>query len=486
LRELLTGKKRNIFIAIFLVAVIIVSFFVALAVLPTPSKPAAGLPSPLVGIETGWDSNFSDCKILIDNVKDYTNLFVVASSLILADEALLNETCDYAYKAGMYLIIYYQNMTVSGDYPGVTNHYSPSTWFTTAKERYGNHLLGIYFYDEAGGIQLDQNGPFSAKPPIDSPISYADYYVNFYWLWTHGGGVPAVANFTQSLNSAVFSSDYALYWFDYLVGYNTLFAQFGWNNSRSLQISLVRGAAQAQDKDWGAIITWTYGQPPYLESGPQLYDDMVLAYTSGANYILIYDSTQNYTGTTLTQDHYSALKNFWSYMQHNPDKHGSLKADTALVLPQDYAFGFRSPNDSVWQYHLPDNWTRKMYSDVTNLLNQYNSSLNIVYSDPQFQNAIQNRYSKIIYWPKDFESNVTYPVTDQNNGLGYNSIQEALSSYATYQNDTILVKPETYQEIFEATKPFVLTIPNNQTRTIPKSSYTIDLTIESGHLTLTT
>jgi hypothetical protein len=173
-------------------------------------------------------------------------------------------------------------------------------------------------------------------------------------------------------------------------------------------------------------------------------------------------------------------------MQHNPDKHGSLKADTALVLPQDYAFGFRSPNDSVWQYHLPDNWTRKMYSDVTNLLNQYNSSLNIVYSDPQFQNAIQNRYSKIIYWPKDFESNVTYPVTDQNNGLGYNSIQEALSSYATYQNDTILVKPETYQEIFEATKPFVLTIPNNQTRTIPKSSYTIDLTIESGHLTLTT
>ncbi len=484
MRELITPKKRNVFIAVFLVALIIVSFFAVLTGLHVPAKQI--LATSFVGIETGWKSNFSDCKILIDKVKDYTNLFIVASSLILADEALLNETCDYAFKAGMYLIVYYQNMTVSGHYSGTTKHYSPSEWFTAAKERYGHHLLGIYFYDEAGGFQLDQNGPFSAKPPIDSPISYEDYYVNYYWLWTHGGGVPAVADFTHSLNSSVFTSDYALYWFDYLVGYDTLLAQLGWNNSRPLQISLVRGAAQAQNKDWGAIITWTYRQPPYLESGPQLYDDMVLAYDSGANYIVVYDSTQNYTSTTLTQDHYDALKNFWSYMQHNPDKHCVLKADTALILPQDYGFGFRSPDDSVWRYHLADNWTRKLYNDVTSLVNQYNSSLNIVYNDAQFQNATQSKYSKIMYWPKDFESNTTYPVTDQNNGLGYISIQEALSSYATYQNDTILVKPGTYQENFEVTKPFVLTTQNNQTHSFAGSGYTIALTLESGHLTITT
>ncbi len=145
MRELITPKKRNIFIAIFLVALIIVSFFVALTVLRVPAKQTAGIAPPFVGIETGWNSNFSDCKILIDKVKDYTNLFIVASSLILSDEALLNETCDYAYKAGMYLIVYYQNMTVSGDYPGVTNHYSPSAWFIAAKERYGEpfawHIL---------------------------------------------------------------------------------------------------------------------------------------------------------------------------------------------------------------------------------------------------------------------------------------------------------------------------------------------------------
>jgi len=486
LRDLITAKKRNVFIAIFLIALIIVSFFVALTVLRVPAKQTEGPVPPFVGIETGWNSNFSDCKTLIDKVKDYTNLFVIASSQILADEAQLNETCDYAFNAGMYLIVYYQNLTASDTYPGIINHYTPSAWFTAAKERYGNHLLGMYFYDEAGGIQLDQNGPDSVKLPIASPISYEDYYVNYYYLWTHGGGVPAAANFSHNLNSSLFTSDYALYWFDYLVGYDTLFAQFGWNNSRALQISLVRGAAQAQNKDWGAIITWKYQQTPYLENGTELYNDMVLAYNSGANYILVYDSTKNYTSTTLLSDHFDALKNFWNYMQHNPDKHGILKADKVLVLPQYYAFGFRSPDDSVWRYHLPDNWTIKLYNDVTNLINQYNSSLNIVFSDPQFQNAIQNNYSKILYWPKDFASNVTYPIIDENNDLGYNSIQEALSSYATNQNDTILVKLGTYQEIFEATKPFVLTTPNNETRNIPVSANTINLIIESGHITLTT
>ena len=483
--KLITTKKRNIFIAIFLAAIIIVSYFVALTALHLPTNQNSGSVHPFVGIETGWNSNFSDCKTLIDRVKDYTNLFIVASSLILSDETQLNETCDYAYNAGMYLIVYYQNLTASDNYPGITSHYTPSVWFTAAKERYGKHLLGMYFYDEAGGIQLDQNGPDSVKLPIDSPISYEDYYTNYYYLWTHGGGVPAAANFTHNLNSSLFTSDYALYWFDYLVGYDTVFAQFGWNNSRPLQISLVRGAAQAQNKDWGSIITWTYNQSPYLENATQLYNDMVLAYNSGAKYITVYDSTQNFTGTTLTQDHYNALKNFWNYMEHNRDKYGVFKADSAVVLPQDYGFGFRNADDSVWRYHMADNWTRKMYSDITNLVYQYNSTLNIVYSDPQFQNTIQRSYNKILYWPRDFELNNTYPIVDQNNGLGYYTVQEALSSYATYKNDTILVKPGTYQEIFEVTKPFVLTTQSSETHVFASSGYSIDLTLESGHLTLT-
>ena len=147
-------------------------------------------------------------------------------------------------------------------------------------------------------------------------------------------------------------------------------------------------------------------------------------------------------------------------MERNPDKHGSLKADRAVVLPQDYGFGFRSPTDSVWQNHQVENWTQKMYMDVTSLINQHNSSVDIVYSDPEFQNSIQTKYCKILYWPRDFETNNSYQVTNINNGLGYNSIQAAISSFATYQGATISVKPGMYQENIVIAKPVSLISQN--------------------------
>ena len=337
-------KLRKILIAVVLIVLLVVSFFVALDSLRVPAKQTSGSSEPFfVGIETGWNSTVSDCKALIDKVKNYTNLFIIASPLILRDEAWLNETCNYAYNAGMYFMPeYYQDIN-----NGTSIGYTPSVWFTTAKERYGDKLLGIYFYDEPAGSQLDEtinltsNNIFNATT---TPTSYLDYANWFFRIWTQGDdGVPAAANFTHSLGSSLFTSDYALYWFDYELGYDTVFAQFGWNDSRPLQIALIRGAATVQNKSWGAIITWTYNQPPYLESAAQMYNDLVLAYDSGATYIAIYDSSMDYQNTTLTQPDFNALKNFWSYMQQNPDKHGNLKADTAAVLPQDYGFGFRSP-----------------------------------------------------------------------------------------------------------------------------------------------
>jgi parallel beta-helix repeat protein len=475
--------KHKKTLSILFVVLIVASFFVALDIFCISVSQTSSSSGPFfTGIEIGWNSTLGECQALIDKVKNYTNLLIIASPVIIRNEALLNQTCDYAYNAGLYFIpVYYQDFNNDS---GI--RYTPSSWFTTAKERYGNHLLGLYYYDEPGGSQLDMTEIIPNPVLTSPPKSYLDYSNYFFWLWNHGtGGVKPTANFMKNSCSSLFTSDYALYWFDYELGYDTVFAQFGWNNTLQLETSLIRGAANAQNKLWGAIITWTYNQPPYLESAAQMYDDMVLAYNSGANYVAIYDSSQDYTSSTLTQDHFSALENFWNYVQHNPGKHGNIKADQTVVLPQEYGFGFRSPNDSVWQYHQVDSWTQKMYKDVTNLFNQYNSSIDIVYSDPEFKNSIQSKYNKILYWPNDFVTNMNFQITNIDNGLGYSSIQDSMSSFATYQGATVLVKPGTYQENIVITKP-VLLISKNEDATIRDSMLNTPLiTIVSDNVTVT-
>ncbi len=475
--------KHKKTLSILLIVLMLASFFVVLDILYISVNQTSNSSEPFfVGIEIGWNSTLGECEALIDKVRNYTNLLIIASPLIISNEVLLNQTCDYAYNAGMYFMpVYFQDF----------NHdtgigYTPSLWFTSAKERYGNQLLGLYYYDEPGGSQLDITEIITNPVLADSPKSYLDYSNYYFWLWTHGaGGVTATADFMRNSESSLFTSDYALYWFDYELGYDTVLTQFGWNNSRQMQLSLTRGAANVQNKLWGAIVTWTYNQSPYLESGAQMYDDMVLAYNSGASYIAVYDSSQNYTSTTLTQEHFDALESFWNYVQHNPGKHGSIKTDQAVVLPQEYGFGFRSPNDSVWQYHQVDTWTQKMYKDVTNLVNQFNSSLDIVYSDPEFKNLIQIKYNKILYWPNDFGTNMNFPITNIDNGLGYNSIQDSMTSFATYQGATVLVEPGTYQENIVITKP-VLLISQNEDATIRDNMLNIPLlTIVSDNVTIT-
>ena len=476
-------KHKKTLISIVSVVLIVAFFFVALNNFCNVTNQISNSSGPFyIGIETGWNSTLGDCETLIDKVKNYTNLFIIASPLIISNESLLNQTCDYAYNAGMYFMpAYFQDFNQD---TGIG--YTPSIWFTAAKERYGNQLLGVYYYDEPGGSQLEISEIIPNPVLTHPPKSYLDYSNYFSWLWTHGaGGVEATANFMRDSGSSLFTSDYALYWFDYELGYDTVLAQFGWNNSRQMQISLIRGAANVQNKNWGAIITWTYNQTPYLESGAQMYNDMVLAYNSGASYIAVYDSSQNYTSTTLTPDHFNALKDFWNYVEHNPGKHGSIKADKAVVLPQDYGFGFRSPSDSVWQDHQVDNWTQKMYMDVTSLIDQYNSSMDIVYSDPQFQNSIQAKYYKILYWPRDFQTNDTYQVTNINNGLGYNSIQASIAAFATYQGATISVRSGTYQENIVITKPVSLISQDKDAAVTGNILNNNLLTIVSDNVTVT-
>jgi hypothetical protein len=286
-------------------------------------------------------------------------------------------------------------------------------WLSSANDKWGDKFLGAYVLDEPGGKQIDF-GHYSGfkttysgrnQTTFANVTSYSDAANRFV------RGLKATT--TQRLNNAtvrnsipnatgrvipVFTADNALYWFDYLGGYNTLLAQFGWNESVTQQISLVRGAATLQNKDWGTIITWKYKQQPYLDTGEEIYNQMVTAYNAGAKYITVFDFPYNSTGNPygiLTNDHFQALEKFWTQIvtKQTPN---SVHAEAALVLPKNYGWGMRNIDDKIWGFWGPDEKSPIIWNISQMLLNKYGTRMDIVYDDAAF--PIQGNYSKVYFW----------------------------------------------------------------------------------------
>ncbi len=193
----------------------------------------------------------------------------------------------------------------------------------------------------------------------------------------------------------LFTLDYALYWFDYKAGYDVVFAEFGWNYSRQLNVALDRGASMVQNKDWGVIITWTYNHPPYIESGTELYNDLVLAYENEAKYILVFDSNKNYTEGILEEEHFEALEQFWQYTENNPRNNLQVEKRVAFVLPKGCGYGFRGPDDKIWGLWEADAHSLEISYHLGSLLEEYGTNLDIIIDDDI---KYDDLYSQYIFW----------------------------------------------------------------------------------------
>jgi hypothetical protein len=197
----------------------------------------------------------------------------------------------------------------------------------------------------------------------------------------------------------VFTSDFALYYYDYLAGYDTVFAELGWNNSRIREIALCRGAANMLEKDWGTIVTWTYRQPPYIASGVEIYQDMVTAYNAGAKYVIVFDYPQypadNQYGI-LTDEHFSAMKQFWQYTASCPRGAEKITAQVAYILPKDYGWGMRSLDDNIWGIWETDEKTPIIWENLNKLETKYGLKLDIIYDNPGYNP--KEKYYQVYLW----------------------------------------------------------------------------------------
>lgn len=72
------------------------------------------------------------------------------------------------------------------------------------------------------------------------------------------------------------------------------------------------------------------------------------------------------------------------------------QAEAVLVLPHDYGWGMRNPQDLIWGIWAPDNTSAQIWNISRRLLSQYDLSLDIIYEDSQY--TVEGKYSQIYYW----------------------------------------------------------------------------------------
>ena len=352
----------------------------------------------LFGVSFGGKTA-NEAKLLIDKVKGYTNFFLVNSWDLSSNETALDEVCDYTAEAGLNFMVFFDYISLTPGLPLTSWH---GEWVSTAKDKWPDKFLGIYIYDEPGGRQIDtglfDNFTLSERARMyENVTSYEEAAEVFRTQLPLGLSF----QFLQNHNISKYTSDYALYWFDYLAGYDTVFVELGWNHNRPQHIGLCRGAATAQQKDWGAIITWTYYDPPYLAKGPEILEDFKTAYETGAKYIVILDYPEwpeNNPYGVLQDDHFDAIEQFWNHIHKHPEDYGKTKGQVALVLPKDYGWGMRQPNDSIWGLWPADNLSSVIWEKMTQLTERYGLNLDIVYDDPGIR---LDEYSKVYYWDSD-------------------------------------------------------------------------------------
>jgi hypothetical protein len=347
-------------------------------------------------------------KILIDKTKSYTNIFIlnIGQNSLCTNQTAIIEILDYATNANLDIIV---NL----------GSYTTQTWqqrlkiLLETRDVYGDKFLGVYYDDEPAGMLMDWNweqefqinshpfGPYSTQiqeklQAIKETNSHPDNYSLeaqwFNWIMEKNPGHTAL----KTNNITTYTSDYTLYWFNYLGGYNVILAQLGWNNSVNQHLSMIRGAAAMQNRDWGTIITWKYQQPPYIDTADNIYDQLTASYDAGAKYITIFNwpyDTDNPYGI-LTEEHFEAMECFWNQVatKRNPS---NPQAQAALLLPKDYGAALRDNHEKIWGIWQPDGKTELIHKNIEILIEQYGLNLDIIYDDPAY--PIEN-YNKIYYW----------------------------------------------------------------------------------------
>ena len=382
----------------------------------TNTSPTVNVPSFISHAQATWGSNFLGVyycdepggKMLDTGIAVTSDDLIISGAYGEVDEIPQNQTQpQLSYStSGIVSIVRFTNQSTVSPFltPVITTYYPNGTITYTA------FTTLIY---EPNGKVLNENGqvvtnqgnisqfePYQQVLNQDPLLNYTDA-ANLY-----------VSNLKSTLSGIgnqtdvnLFTSDYGLYWYDYLGGYNTVFAeQFG-TNADTQALALVRGAADMQGKNWGVMIEPSCQSPLTLQTGDQIYGELKQAYEDGAEYAVLFNYAPNCNSTLglLRDEQFAAIQRFWENVVQNPKETNNVTVQVALVLPANYGFSISSAGhdttskiDTIWGIWGPDVNSKQVCSSVQQSLAKYGSRLDIIYADSGYPTA--GRYQQVIYW----------------------------------------------------------------------------------------
>jgi hypothetical protein len=134
-----------------------------------------------------------------------------------------------------------------------------------------------------------------------------------------------------------------------------------------------------------------------LPNAGEMFQKMLTAYQAGADYIIIFNFPQINSYGALTEAHFTAMEKFWTRIHTFPQNMlRKVQGEVAFVLPKDYGWGMRNPNDNIWGLWPPDELSPIIWEKLNQLIEKYGLKIDIVYDDHQFDLA--EKYSKICFW----------------------------------------------------------------------------------------
>jgi len=395
LRHRFHANQRVVMFTLFIISGLLFSIlFIELL------KPRA--PAIFIGMDIGYGDEHTAIR-LVDEVEDYVNLIVLGSLELTNDTEALGRVCEYIYQKDLYFIVFVS----FAEYGYVPPRGPDPDFFEKAIQKWGDKFLGVYLFDEVGGRLIDNDHSIDIGNATNYNEAARDYTHHLYFYLGN------VTEFYQPAQYPLFISDFALYWYNYVGGYDCVFCQFLGNDIRQITAGLCRGAAKTLNKTWGVMITWSTlnDLDSWVENPDRIYNDMVLAYQNGAKYIIVFNSpgfTLDENGQpvpnpepaeygTLTAEHLKKMQHFWNQVKAQLISK-TFYADSAYVLPADYGFGFRKSEDRIWDKWDADELSQPIWNDIDVLIQEQNMNLDIIYETKIWNITINHPYDTLIFW----------------------------------------------------------------------------------------